>query len=124
MNCLPDTADGGELFLKGVKMIKLIDIDKVRDALSKVVFPDAAMHEQIISIITGATANVDMSERMVSLCEGEKIQTLDNVISWPTIHVTDDKNKSDFEQISKYWAEDYYDRSSTVPVFRKVENFF
>ena len=105
-------------------MIKLIDIDKAREALSKVVFPDAAMHEQIISIITGAAANVDMSERMVSLCEGEKIQTLDNVISWPTIHVTYDKNKSDFEQISKYWAEDYYDRSSTVPVFRKVENFF
>ena len=105
-------------------MIKLIDMDKVREALSKVVFPDAEMHEQMISTINNATANVDMSERMISLCEGEKIQALDAVIDWPTIHVTYDKNKSDFEQISNYWVEEYYDRSSTVPVFRKAENFF
>lgn len=105
-------------------MIKLIDMEKMKTSLSVVAFNDATILERILSIINNATANVDMSERMISLCEGEKIQALDAVIDWPTIHVTYDKNKSDFEQISNYWVEDYYDRSSTVPVFRKAENFF
>jgi hypothetical protein len=111
---------GRAFILKGQRMIKLIDMDKVKTSLTMVAFNDATMLERILGIINNATANVDMSERMISLCEGEKIHALDTVIDIPTM---DDENKSLFEHIANCWIGDYYD-GSTTPVFRKTENFF
>lgn len=102
-------------------MIKLIDMNKAREELSKLIFPDGIHLGIITSIINDCTANTDMTDRMVSLCDGEKIKALDTVIDWPSMS---DNTISDFEPISSCCIGDYYDRSSTLPVFRKVENFF